>query len=354
MTGYPIDLSKQLMTKLLKENVRSGDSLNILLFAGGSQVLSADGNVEATPNNIDNALSWLDQNMHAGGGTQLLPALRTAFDLPGFTANVAKTIIIMTDGYVTVEKEAFDLVRNNLGVGNVFVFGVGSSVNRYLIEGLARVGYGEPFVVMNEAEGSAAVEQLQRYIDTPVLTQLKLAFTGSFIAKDQEPPHLPDLFASRPIQVVGKWEGQLSGNFTVQGRLPDGSLWEYYGSLASMQVVDLPSVPLLWARSRIAVLGDYGTVGVQAENEITALGLNYSLMTQYTSFVSVDSNPEVPGMCGVTASYNTTTTNRAGGMMQTDELSGSRAFSAGMGYDSGGCFRAAHLAILIMSFIAVV
>jgi Ca-activated chloride channel family protein len=224
-------------------------------------------------------------------------------------------------------------------------------VNRYLIEGLARVGYGEPFVVMNEAEGNDAVEQLQRYIDTPVLTQLKLAFTGSFIAKEQEPPHLPDLFASRPIQVVGKWEGELSGNFTVQGRLPDGSLWEYYGSLASMRVVDLPSVPLLWARSRIAVLGDYGAVGVQAENEITALGLNYSLMTQYTSFVSVDSNPEVPGMCGATASHNTTTT--VGMLDKWTELSGSWAGMGGASH-TDGCFRAAPLAMLFMSFITAI
>merc|ERR1719377_284321 len=55
MTGYPIDLSKKLMTKLLKENVRAGDSLNIMLFAGASAVLSANGNVEATPSNIDSA-----------------------------------------------------------------------------------------------------------------------------------------------------------------------------------------------------------------------------------------------------------------------------------------------------------
>jgi len=138
MTGYPIALSKKLMTKLLQENVRNGDSLNILLFAGGSAVLSKSGNVQATPSNIRSALKWLDANMFAGGGTELLPALQHAFSLPRSHTAAARTIVVMTDGYVTVEKEAFDLVRKNLGEGNVFVFGIGDAVNQYLIEGLAR------------------------------------------------------------------------------------------------------------------------------------------------------------------------------------------------------------------------
>lgn len=297
MTGYPIDLSKKLMTKLLKENVRSGDSLNILLFAGGSAVLNENGNVAADAESVNAALAWLDVNMVAGGGTELLPALRRAFTLPRFHTSVARTIVVMTDGYVAVEKEAFDLVRENLGEGNVFVFGIGSSVNRYLIEGLARVGYGEPFVVTNEEEGEQKVAQLQRYIDSPVLTQLQLSFGSAFKPSEQEPPHLPDVFASRPIHVVGKWLGERSGDLRLTGRLADGTLWEYSADLATVYATEMPAVALLWARSRIATLGDYEVVGQAAEEQITALGLEYSLMTQYTSFVAVDSDPSGPAIC---------------------------------------------------------
>jgi Ca-activated chloride channel family protein len=341
MTGYPISLSKTLMSKLLRENVRAGDSLNILLFAGGSAVFSASGNVEATAENVASTLRWLDENMFAGGGTELLPALRRAFALPRFHTAVARTIVVMTDGYVTVEREAFDLVRQNLGEGNVFVFGIGSSVNRYLIEGLARVGYGEPFVVTDEKDGEKVVTDLQRYIDTPVLTQVRLEFDGPFHPKQQEPPHLPDVFASRPIHVVGKWEGELSGNLKLTGRLADGEQWEYSAALATIKATQMPAVSLLWARARIATLGDYENLRfgwsiqsepVDYEEEITALGLNYSLMTQYTSFVAVDSDPSGPEICR--AQGNTTNSSSTSESGQQDASIGGESVSSS--YARGG------------------
>ena len=45
----------------------------------------------------------------------------------------------------------------------------------------------------------------------------------------------------------------------------------------------------LWARTRIAELSDYGPGAPSDEHvsEITSLGLTYSLLTRYTSFVAV-------------------------------------------------------------------
>ena len=64
-------------------------------------------------------------------------------------------MIIATDGYVSVEAEAFDLIRNNLGNANMFAFGIGTAVNRHLIEGMARAGMGEPFVITKPEEAPA-------------------------------------------------------------------------------------------------------------------------------------------------------------------------------------------------------
>lgn len=300
MTGYPIDLSKSLMTTLLRDNVRPGDSLNILLFAGAPAVLTEGVSLEVTPEVIDSTLAWLDQNMHGGGGTQLLPALERAFELPRLYADAARTIIVMTDGHVTVEQEAFDLVRRNLGLGNVFVFGIGTSVNRYIIDGLAHVGLGEPFVVTSESDGQRVAAELQRFIDTPVLTRLRLSFEGgSFQPFQLEPPSLPDVFASRPVQVSGKWSGELSGTVRLTGQLPGGEIWEFSEDLAALPLVEAPAAPLLWARARIGTLSDYAGVWAAAsfEEEITALGLNFSLLTQHTAFVAVDSQPQAPETC---------------------------------------------------------
>lgn len=255
--------------------------------------------MEATKDSVQGALAWLNENMVAGGGTHLLPALRRAFDLPRADAFASRTVVVMTDGLVHVEREAFDLVRERLGEGSVFVLGIGDSVNRYLVEGLARVGYGEPFVVASEADGEEVADRLQRYIDSPVLTRLRLTFDGGFEPHELEPPFLPDLFASRPVQVVGKWTGALSGALRLTGFLAGGEAWAYDVQLAALEVARSPAVPLLWARSRIAVLGDYSKA-LAADNEeaIAALGLEFSLMTAHTSFVAVDSDPAGPELCG--------------------------------------------------------
>ena len=77
------------------------------------------------------------QNYSGGGSTELIPALKRVYAEPK-APNVSRTVVVVTDGYVTVEREVFKLVARNLGKSNVFAFGIGSSVNRHLIEGIAR------------------------------------------------------------------------------------------------------------------------------------------------------------------------------------------------------------------------
>ena len=67
---------------------------------------------------------------------------------------MSRTVVVVTDGYVTVEREAFELVRRNLSQANLFSFGIGSSVNRHLMEGLARAGMGEPFIITKPAQAA--------------------------------------------------------------------------------------------------------------------------------------------------------------------------------------------------------
>jgi len=139
MNGFPIETSKALFRNLLGR-LRPGDSFNVLFFAGGAWVLSPTS-LPATEANRDRALAEIERQ-HGGGGTELLPALRQAFDLPRARTDVSRTIVIASDGYVNVEREAFALVRSRLGDANVFAFGIGTSVNRHLIEGLAGAGKG--------------------------------------------------------------------------------------------------------------------------------------------------------------------------------------------------------------------
>ena len=103
MNGFPLDVAKTLMRNLLG-SLRPDDTFNVLLFAGASSVYS-NAPVAATPANIAQAIHFVDRQ-EGGGATELLPALERALALPG-GAEVSRSIVVVTDGYVDVEAEHF-------------------------------------------------------------------------------------------------------------------------------------------------------------------------------------------------------------------------------------------------------
>jgi Ca-activated chloride channel family protein len=284
MHGHPLNTAKALLRNLIG-GLRPSDSFNVVLFSGSSRVLS-EASVPATQANINRAIKTIDQ-MGGGGSTEIVPALRRVAALPK-PADVSRSVIVVTDGYVAVENEVFQLVRRNLDSANVFAFGIGSSVNRHLIEGLARAGQGEAFIVTKPERAAEQAERLRRMIDAPVLTQLKARFTGLDVY-DVEPAALPDVMAGRPVVMWGKWRGEPQGaRLILQGHSASGT----HTDIVDAPAPDTDAVALkhLWARQRIAQLGDEeALMGGQTQREpITALGLKYGLLTQYTSFIAVD------------------------------------------------------------------
>ena len=301
MHGFPLDTAKALMRQLLG-NLRASDTFNVLLFSGSNRML-APHSVPATPANVNAAIRTIEQ-MGGGGSTELLPALRRVYAEPK-APELARTVVVVTDGYVTVESEAFALVRQHLGQANVFAFGIGSSVNRHLMEGLARAGMGEPFIVTRPDEAKAQAERFRKLIESPVLTSVKARFEGIDVY-DVEPQQLPDVLAERPVIVFGKWRehaGTTPPNLIVEGRAAHGP---YTQTLPIDVAADGPgtgALRLLWARHRIAALSDEEalTGGEAQKAAITKLGLDYSLLTQYTSFIAVDKVVRNPGGRGATA-----------------------------------------------------
>lgn len=290
MNGFPMETSKRLMSDLLKR-LNPGDTFNILHFASDSAVLSPKP-LAATPENIH--LATKDISGHRGnGGTELLPALQRALAMPQ-DEGVSRSIVILTDGYVTIEKEAFRLVRKELQNSNVFTFGIGTAVNRWLIEGLAHAGQGDPFVVLSEKDAAAAAERFREYISRPVLTDVQVAYEG-FDAYEAEPASIPDVFADRPIELIGKWRGQPQGRIIVRGKT-GGSPYEASFNVAQESAKGLsnPALRPLWAKDRVRTL-NYElqiTPDVKTIKMVTDLGVRYALLTPYTSFVGVDEAPK--------------------------------------------------------------
>jgi Ca-activated chloride channel homolog len=284
MNGFPLDTAKTLMGDLV-DVLRPSDAFNIVVFADGTETLSS-ASVPATRANLARAIQFIGPKK-GSGGTRLRAALERAMAIRR-QPEMSRSVVVLTDGYIEAEADVFDYVRNQLHEANFFAFGIGGSVNRYLIEGIAHAGLGEPFVVTGPGEATEAATRFRHYIDSPVLTGIDVKFSG-FDAYDVEPREIPDLFASRPIVVFGKYRGNASGSIEISGttgRQP-------YATSIAIASENLSArhgaLRHLWARTRIANLSDFGpgAPGDERVAEITTLGLTYGLLTRYTSFVAV-------------------------------------------------------------------
>ncbi len=284
MEGFPLDTAKTVLGELSK-SLRPSDRFNVLLFSGTSYLLSPRS-LQATPENVRRALEVIGKE-RGGGGTELLPALEQALSLSS-EKGLSRSFVVLTDGYIDADKGAIDLVRSRLGDANVFAFGIGSSVNRFLIEGIAKAGQGEPFVVMDPKEAGDAGRKFRDYIAAPVLTHVKVRYDG-FDAYDVEPKAIPDVFAERPVIVQGKYRGALHGTITVDGASGSGPYVQRFDVANAAPRAENRALPYLWARARIATLSDFGfgEPTPAGKQDITALGLKYSLLTAYTSFIAV-------------------------------------------------------------------
>lgn len=283
MSGFPLDTAKTLIKDLVS-GLRETDTFNLILFSGTSEQL-ASRSLPATKENIEKAVRMISAQKGAGG-TELTSALENALRIPA-DKDISRNIVVISDGYVCGESDVFQLVNDNLGQADFFSFGIGTAVNRYLIEGIATIGQGEPFIVTDEDEAPAIAERFRTYIQSPVLTDIEVSFDG-FDVYDVEPSVLPTLYAQKPIVLLGKWKGDKTGTIRISGTNGEGNYSQSI-NVADSITGDNNAVGYLWARKRVERLTDYGRdrENPAVRKEVTQLGLNYHMITPYTSFIAV-------------------------------------------------------------------
>jgi Ca-activated chloride channel homolog len=288
MHGFPLDTTKALMRNLLP-SLRPTDHFNIVTFSGANWVWSPKGSRPATEANVKEGIDDI-LKMHGGGGTELMGGLQAAYAVPAVGKGVSRTVVVVTDGYVGVEAQAFRFIRERLDQANLFAFGIGSSVNRGLIEGMARAGLGEPFVVLGPQKAAEQAEKLRKMIDRPLLTDVAVRF-GDAGAYEVAPEKIPDLLAERPLLIYGKYKGERPTRIEITGRTGRGA-WHHAIDLRPADArPQNQALRALWARKWVEILEDelHMGGGKPIENAITDLGLFYSLLTPFTSFVAIDS-----------------------------------------------------------------
>ncbi len=292
MMGYPIEKCKEIISLCLK-NMRRGDVFRLIKFAGYTDVFSQSA-LAATPENVERALAYVDQ-MRGGGGTEMMRAINEIFDRPAQEGR-RKLVFFLTDGYIGNEAAITAAIRERLGSGRVFGCGVGSSPNRFLIEGMAFSGRGASLFIRHDGNARKAMEEFYSYVDAPVLTDIQLGFEGVEIM-ETAPRNLPDLFAGQPLAVIAKYDRPGSGKLTIKGNLAGGKTYETSVDIALPQEEKGNGVlATLWARRKIAeielfgsgLMGDIAYTPDSVKEKITRLGLAYRIMTKFTSFVAVD------------------------------------------------------------------
>lgn len=286
MRGFPIDISKKLMRNLVV-NLRPVDKFNVMVFAGTSGWM-AEESVSAVPENISRAVKFIDEQ-RGSGSTNLLSAMEKALTFPRCEEGISRSFIVVTDGYISVEKEVFEMIRTKSDEANLFAFGIGSSINRHLIEGMAHAGMSEPLMILSPEGADEKAEKFRKYINYPILTNMKKSFKD-FDAYDVEPVSIPDLLAERPLIIHGKYRGNPEGTITIKGEAGGRKYKKTFNVCDVSPSKNHAALRYLWARKKIQMLDDYGLLvnADQSKEEVTSLGLKYNLMTAYTSFIAIE------------------------------------------------------------------
>lgn len=298
MNGRPVEVAKRALVKCLKR-LEADDSFQILEFSDHVTVFSHHP-VLATVENVQRGIAFTEA-LHAGGGTEMQEVVRMALDTP-VAPGRRRIVSLMTDGFIGNDREVVAFARAHLGGARIFSFGVGDSVNRYLLEALGRVGRGvSTFITLDESTEIAA-DELYKRIEHPALADLHIDW-GRMTVQDVQPSPLPDLYLGRPVIVYGRFRGAAPSEVQISGRAGDRPFETAVAVDLEDAGVRHAALPAVWARTKITGLQDAifaSGDSREMSGEIRALALRYGLLSEYTAFVAVDSLTRTAGEFGTT------------------------------------------------------
>jgi Ca-activated chloride channel family protein len=289
MQGFPIEKAKETM-KLALDSLYPSDTFNLITFAGDTRILFPKP-VPATRANLNRAQAFLRAST-GEGGTEMMTAIKAAL-APSDDQSHVRIVCFMTDGYVGNDMEIISEVQKHQNA-RVFSFGIGESVNRYLLDKMADAGRGEVEYVGLNDDGSAAAKRFHERVRNPLLTDISIEWNNLPVA-DVYPQRIPDLFGAKPVVIKGRYKSAGRGTIRLKGKMAGGDFVreipvEFPETMASHDVL-----ASLWARARVDDLMGQDLNGAQSgsmrkdlKDTITQLGIEHRLMTQFTSFVAVE------------------------------------------------------------------
>jgi Ca-activated chloride channel family protein len=289
MQGKPLAKAKAAIDRALRL-LDPDDTFQIIRFSNSASQLGPVP-IRATRENVKRGLAHLHA-LESGGGTMMIRGIKAALDFPHDPRRL-RLVTFATDGYIGNEADIFREIHQRIGDARIFSFGIGSSPNRHLLEGMARFGKGAvAFVGLDESAGQA-VDRFYERIRYPAFIDIDIEW-GDCEVTEVYPRRIPDLFLGRAVIVTGR--------FTRAGEEPV-RLTGMMGGRERELLVDIggdddarehKGIPSVWARRKIMDLRDIAVTspGEEIDQHITQFALDYGLVSRYTAFVAVDSRTQ--------------------------------------------------------------
>jgi Ca-activated chloride channel family protein len=304
MEGTSIQQARGALLQAL-DRLRPCDRFGILAFSNDYREFSAEP-LPASPENVAAARRYV-QGLEAGGGTEMLPALQHLMRKPT-SPNYLRHIILLTDGDLGNEEEIFTALRSDLGNSRLYTVAIGSAPNLFLATKMAQFGRGTFTHIADISEIEEQMSRLFESIESPVLTDVKLTFTG-VEADEVYPGHIPDLFLHQPLLIYGRVSKGRVGTLHLTARAGNEP-YEATIAFDASKATFHPGITTLWARQRVEDLMDHwrkADENGQAEirGSVIAHAIRYRLVTRFTSLVAVEEVVVNPGGQSNTAAVPT-------------------------------------------------
>ncbi|MHC4593836.1 MAG: VIT domain-containing protein [Planctomycetota bacterium] len=297
MRGKPIAKAKDAVKRALRK-LGPNDTFQIIRFSNNASQFGPDP-VPAGAANIRRALKYVD-SLHGSGGTMMIEGIKAALDF-SHDPHRFRLVSFLTDGYIGNEVEILAAIHKRLGASRIFSFGVGSSVNRYLLDRMAKLGKGAVAYIGLDDSAGQVVDLFYERISHPALTDVTIDW-GNMKVTDVYPRRIPDLFVGRPVILTGRFNGQRSTTIRVTGKVGDLTQEIAIPVALDDSAAAHPGIACVWARKKIENLANQATYDSNSDlpGLIKQVALEYSLMSAYTAFVAVDSSRQTSGDHGVT------------------------------------------------------
>jgi Ca-activated chloride channel family protein len=220
----------------------------------------------------------------------MLPALEHLMKKPQ-APGYLRHIILLTDGDLGNEEQIFSALGSDLGDARLYTIAIGSAPNLFLATKMAQFGRGTFTHISDNNEIQEQMSKLFSSIESPVLTDVKLTFSGVEVV-DVYPSRAPDLFFHQPLLIFGRISHGQVGKMHLRGRAGH-EMYEKTISFDTTKATFHPGITTLWARQRVEDLMDHWRQTDQAgqseiRQSIITHAMRYHLVTKFTSLVAVE------------------------------------------------------------------